>query len=137
VRVMPAWSREEVYCIAERGYRLYREGRLREAAILFEGLIVIDPENAYSRKALAAISIRSGRQELAIGHLSAILQRDRHDVDALARRCEVWIAMGDLAAARQDLDLLTALPGGVEHARRLELRFHNFRPLPADKSYGW
>jgi tetratricopeptide (TPR) repeat protein len=121
--LIPAWSREEVYCIAERGYRLYGEGRLREAGILFEGLIAIDPENAYCRKALAAISIRLGRQELAIRHLAAIIARDSHDTDALARRCEVWMTMGDLAAARHDLDSLEALPDGAQHARRLKLQF--------------
>jgi hypothetical protein len=116
------WSREEIYCVSERGYRLYREGRVVEAGILFEGLMVIDPENAYCRKALAAISIRLGRQDLAIRHLSAIIARDPLDVDALARRCEMWIILGDLAAAGRDLDSLTALPGGSEHAGRLRLQ---------------
>ena len=78
----------EIYYVAERGYRLY-EGRLREAAILFEGLIVIDPENAYCRKALAAISIGLGQHWLAVRQLSAIIARDPLDTDALARRCEV------------------------------------------------
>ena len=121
--LMRPWSLEEVYCIAERGYRLYREGRLAEASILFEGLIVIDPENAYCRKALAAISIRLGRQEPALRHLSAIIACDQLDVDAIARRCEVWIMAGDLAAAQRDIDSLAALAGGTERASRLRLRF--------------
>jgi predicted Zn-dependent protease len=113
------WLSEEVQYVAERGYRLYSEGRLREAAILFKGLVVVDPGNAYCRKALAAISISLGEHGLAARQLSHVLARDPLDVDALARRCETLMAAGDLAAARRDLDALAALPTGVEHARRL------------------
>lgn len=49
------WSREERYYIAERAYRLYLEGFLREAALLFAGLVSIDPNDAYCRQALATI----------------------------------------------------------------------------------
>jgi predicted Zn-dependent protease len=108
--------------VAERGYLLYREGRLREAGILFQGLIVIDPENAYCRRALAAISIRLGWRRPAIRHLSVLIARDRLDAEAIAARCEALIAEGDLAAARRDLDSLAALPAGVENARRLRLQ---------------
>jgi tetratricopeptide (TPR) repeat protein len=116
------WSREELYYIAERAYRLYCEGRLHEAGILFEGLATIDPEDAYCRKALAAISIRLGRQDLAVRHLSLIIARDRFDADALAGRCEALIAMNDLDAARRDLDFLFNLPEGIQNARRLRLQ---------------
>jgi hypothetical protein len=67
--LLAGWSQEEIYYIAERAYRLYLQGRLREAAILFAGLIAIDPENAYCRRALA--SIRSDlRQSKAPSQLS-------------------------------------------------------------------
>ncbi len=36
--LLPGWSREEVYYIAERGYRLYQQGRLLEAGILVKNL---------------------------------------------------------------------------------------------------
>jgi Flp pilus assembly protein TadD len=116
------WSREEIHYVAERGYRLYREGRLRDAAILFEGLSVVDPENAYCRKALAAVSIALGQLWPAVRHLSVIIARDRLDVDALATRCQALMTAGDLASARRDLEALAALPASAEHARRLKLQ---------------
>jgi Flp pilus assembly protein TadD len=119
--LLPTWSREDRYYIAERAYRLYTEGRLSEAAILFEGLADIDPEDAYSRKALAAISIRLGRPELGIQHLDAAITRDPRDAEALAARCEVLVAMRDLDSARRDLNLLKHHPAGLAHVRRLEL----------------
>jgi thioredoxin-like negative regulator of GroEL len=119
---MTVWSREEIHYVAERAYRLYRQGRLTDAAILFEGIAAIDPHNAYCRKALAAISIGLGQHRVAVRHLSSIIARDGRDLDALARRCEAFIAAGDFAAARQDLDSLAALPDGAEAVRRLEAR---------------
>ena len=38
----PAWTREEIYYIAERAHRLYRQGRFHDAGILFEGLTAVD-----------------------------------------------------------------------------------------------
>lgn len=132
---MPAmWSREEVYFVAERGYRLYAEGHLHQAAILFEGLIAIDSENTYCRKALGAIALALGQAGLAAGHFGAIIAHDRLDIDALAGRCEALIAIGDLAAAQRDLASLAVLPGGAEHARRLKLQFQQRPDFPATSS---
>lgn len=116
------WSSEEVHYVAERGYRLYMEGRLREAAALFTGLVVVDPGNAYCRKALAAICVGLGEHRLAARHLSVILACDPRDVDALALRCEAMLAAGDLSAARRDFDSLASLPSGFEYARRLRMQ---------------
>jgi Flp pilus assembly protein TadD len=119
--LLPTWSREDWYYIAERAYRLYSEGRVPEAAVLFEGLAAIDPDDAYSRKALAAISIRLGRPEFAIQHLDAVIASDRSDAEALAARCEVLIAMRELDLARRDLNALERLPAGLANVRRLEM----------------
>ena len=119
---MPRWSEEEIYHVAQRGYLLYRQGRLREAAILFQGLTVIDPENAYCRRALAAVSIGLGHHWLAIQHLSVLIARDRQNSDAIAARYEALIAVGDFAAARRDLNAIAALPSGTQNAQRLSLQ---------------
>lgn len=63
--MLPAWSPKDVYFIAERAYGLYRQGRLREAAVLFEGLVIVDPENVYCRKALTAVCIGLGEHQFA------------------------------------------------------------------------
>ncbi|HKA01660.1 MAG TPA: hypothetical protein VKE70_34340 [Candidatus Solibacter sp.] len=116
-----AWTREEIYYIAERAHRLYRQGRFHDAGILFDGLTAVDPENLYCRKALAAVYMALKEHGAAVRHLNAILTRDSNDAEALAGRCEALIAMKDLAAARRDFQLLSALPGGFENASRLRL----------------
>jgi hypothetical protein len=125
------WSREEIYYVAERGYRLYLEGELHRAAILFEGLVAIDSENAYCRKALGAIASALGQARQAAGHFDVLIARDRFDIEALAGRCEALMVIGDLSAARRDLASLAMLPGGVEHARRLTLQVQQQPDSPA------
>jgi Flp pilus assembly protein TadD len=141
--LLPGWTREEIYYLAERAYRLYREGTLREAAILFEGLAAVDPENLYCRKALAAICMKLGQQDAAVGHLDVVLARHRFDVEALAGRCEALMALGDFASAERDLECLTKLPDGRDNARRLRLQLPRGAALPQlpdgalDNLYGW
>jgi tetratricopeptide (TPR) repeat protein len=139
--LLPEWTREEIYYIAQRGYRLYREGRLLESAIVFEGLTAIDPENAYCRKALAAICMRLNRHDRAVGHLDAVLARNRFDAEALAGRCEALMGMREFGG---DLDSLSELPAGRDDARRLRLQLPRDSAaspqLPAgapDNLYGW
>jgi Flp pilus assembly protein TadD len=146
--LLTGWTREEIYYVAQRGYRLYREGKLREAAILFEGLTVIDPDNAYCRKALAAICMRLNQYGTAAAHLDAILARNRFDAEALAGRCEALMGMRDFAAARRDLESLSELPAGGGDARRLRLQLPRDSAAPGaaapqlpagapDNLYGW
>ena len=128
------WSREEIYFVAERGYRLYLEGQFHPAAILFEGLSSIDPKNAYCRKALGVIAIAMGQSRLAVAHFSAVIAHDRLDLDALAGRCEALLAAGDLPAARRDLASVAVMPGGASHARRLTLQFQQQSEFPTGPS---
>jgi len=128
------WTREEVYYIAERAHRLYRQGRFHDAGILFDGLIAVDPENLYCRKALAAVYMVLKDHGAAVRHLNALLARDRHDAEALAGRCEALISLKDLTAAQRDLQSLSALPNGVESARRLRLLFDQADLAPGARS---
>lgn len=52
------WNDVEVYLVADRAYQLAQQGRYEEAAILFEGLAVVAPRNAYVRGAQAALRTR-------------------------------------------------------------------------------
>jgi tetratricopeptide (TPR) repeat protein len=87
--MVEGWTREETWHIAYRAWRLYREGRLGEAAILFEGLLAIDPENAYCRKGLAAICMGRRQYDSAIAHLDTVLAREPRDAEALAARASL------------------------------------------------
>ena len=50
-----SWSAQDIYLVADKAYQLYQQGHLREAQVLFEGLLAIAPGNRYCRLALSAV----------------------------------------------------------------------------------
>ena len=48
-------SPEELYAIANQGYLFFLQGKIQPAQVIFEGLVAIDPRNAYYYRALGAI----------------------------------------------------------------------------------
>ena len=127
---MTAWTPEELYLVTERAYGLYLEGRLRESAILFEGVSALDPRKTYGRKALATVYLNQKEPDRALAHAEAALQADPADLEARLRRCEALVESGRASSALPDFEILkNALPR-VE-SRRLELRMSRAMQDPA------
>lgn len=116
------WTPEEVYLLAERGYAFYRQGCYQEAAVIFEGLTVLDPLNSYCRTALAAVSLALGDAQRAVSELSLLLNRNPADHETRARRCEAYCDLRSWPEARQDLAILRR-NGERHHVPRLTWRF--------------
>ena len=116
----PGWTEEDVYRIAERGYSLHLQGRYREAAVIFEGLVAADPENSYCRQALAAARLALGEPQRAIDQLSPLIHRNPDELAARTRRFEAYLQAENLAGALADFELLRRLLPRSEF-RRLEL----------------
>ncbi|HVO62387.1 MAG TPA: tetratricopeptide repeat protein [Terriglobales bacterium] len=116
------WTQDEICLLAERGYALYRQGRYQEAAVIFEGLTVLDPLNSYCRTALAAVCLALGEFQRAVDELSFLLNLNPSDQEARARRCEAYCTMGNWSAAGQDLAILRR-NGERNHVPRLSSRF--------------
>jgi tetratricopeptide (TPR) repeat protein len=115
------WTDEEIYLLAERAYALYKQGQYREALIIFDGLVSLDPLNSYSRTALAAISMALGDSQRAVKELSFLLDRDPSDHDARARRCEAYCDLRNWNEARADLIILRRTYA-QHHVQRLSWR---------------
>jgi predicted Zn-dependent protease len=116
----PGWSAEEIYLIAERGHSLHLQGRYREAAVIFQGLVAADPDDHYCRESLAAAWLGVGKPERAIEQLNALLVRDHGDLAVRARRFEAYLMAGNFSAAVRDFEYLKHLLPGHQ-VRRLEL----------------
>lgn len=117
------WTDEEIYLLAERAYALYRQGQYREAAVIFDGLVSLDPLNSYCRTALAAVSMALGDSQRAVRELSFLLNRNPSDHDARARRCEAYCDLRNWNEARADLIILRR-HGERHHVQRLSWRLH-------------
>ena len=118
------WSEEDIYLVAERAHSLYLQGRFREAAIVFEGLVSADPDNQYCREALAAVWLALEEPQRAVDELTRLLARDEGNLAARARRFEASIRHGDLGAALADFDFLKFVLPQTE-IRRLELQLQS------------
>ena len=113
-----SWTTEDVYLLADRAYAFYRQGCYREAAVIFEGLTVLDPLNSYCRSALAAVSLALGDAQRAVDELSFLLRNNPADQEARARRCEAYCQLENWSEALQDLAVLRR-NGARHHVQRL------------------
>ncbi len=105
LRELKGYSAEELHCIAQLGYTLFLNGKIRDARIVFEGLVAVDPRNEYYYRALGVVYHREGDPERALrqfGH--AITVSGQRSVAAYLNRAEVHIARRDLERALGDLD---------------------------------
>ena len=124
----PHWTDQDIYLIAERAHALYLQGRYREAAIIFEGLVAVAPENAYCREALAALYLLLDQPERALAQLNDLLARQPGHVTARARRCEAWLRTGRAEEARRDFERIR---GDVAPSCGARLRLLLESPQPA------
>lgn len=105
LRELKGYSAEELHCIGQLGYTLFLNGKIRDARIVFEGLVAVDPRNEYYYRALGVVYHREGDADRALrqfGH--AITVSGQRSVAAYVNRAEVHISRRDYEHARGDLD---------------------------------
>ncbi|MCS7311326.1 MAG: tetratricopeptide repeat protein [Acidobacteria bacterium] len=83
--------------------QLAEQGRLDEAQALFEGLVVLYPQEAYLHTALGCVYMRKGWTEDAIAAFQCALNRDPADVAAHTYLGELHLARGEVEAALRHL----------------------------------
>jgi tetratricopeptide (TPR) repeat protein len=98
------WREEEVFLVAERAHLLYLQGRLQEAATLFEGLRAIDPQNRYCANALAVIYTHPGDDETRICRCEGLIECGRLD-EARNEWRSLWRRRRDPRLSRLSLRL--------------------------------
>jgi tetratricopeptide (TPR) repeat protein len=91
--------------IARTGVELAQAGRLREAALVFEAMVEINPRDAGAHAALGTVYQKLGRTEDALAAYGQALSRDAAHPVALGSRGELLLRLGrregfgDVAAA--------------------------------------
>lgn len=99
---------QEALDIAQIGCDLSAAGRLEEAAVVFEGLVELNPLDAAARAALGTVYQRQERAAEALEAYDAALKVDPKNVVALGNRGELRLrksdpeGLHDLAAAVQE-----------------------------------
>jgi tetratricopeptide (TPR) repeat protein len=93
---------EEAYSIAEIGYTMMEQGRLKDAQTVFQGLVISNPYDGYFHAVLGSIYQKLGMVDGAIEEYTLALGLDPANVEAYVNRGELLISKGDFLDAAAD-----------------------------------
>ncbi|MCB9655244.1 MAG: hypothetical protein H6729_14075 [Deltaproteobacteria bacterium] len=96
-------TKDEQYQMAEVGYNCLRLARYDDARTVFEGLMALDPFDAYFQTALGTIAHQTGDFALADTRYSRALEINPFSGTARASRGELRFIRGDAVSALADL----------------------------------
>ena len=96
-------SADELYAVASQGYIMFLQGKTEQARVIFEGLVAIDPRNAYYYRALGAIYWRLKDAAKAVKQFTYAIRVSPKDTSSYVNRAEIYVASRDYARARDDL----------------------------------
>lgn len=96
-------SKEEQYEMAALGHRNLQAGKLDAARKVFEGLVALDPKDAYFHLVLGSVAQRQDRNADAIKSYSRAITLDASAPHAYANRGEVRMLEGDMVEGAKDL----------------------------------
>lgn len=102
-------SRDELYMIAERGYNMLTEGKLEQALSIFDGLVHLDPYDAYFYAVLGSIRQQMDDPEGALSCYEQALKLQPWNINALANRGEILFGQGKLMEAFKDFQRVMEL----------------------------
>jgi tetratricopeptide (TPR) repeat protein len=97
------------------GHRLFKQGRNKEARHFFEGLTLLQPENAYAHGILGAIHQREQNHEAALQHYIFALRLAPNDLYLLTNRGEILLRKGFLQEAADDFRKVISLDPHRKH----------------------
>lgn len=104
LRDIKNYTSEELFHIAQCGYTLYLNGKFKDAQVVFEGLVAVDPRNDYYYRALGVVYHRRGDAEKAIRQFNLAVKVAPKSVAAYVNRAEVHISRRDFGEAIADLE---------------------------------
>ncbi len=112
---LKGYSAEELFAISSQGYTLFLNGKVRDAQIIFEGLVAIDPRNDYYYRALGVVYHRQGDAERALRQFTHAITVAPKSAAAYVNRAEVHISRRDTNAALQDLEKAIQVSRDLAH----------------------
>lgn len=93
---------EEAYSVAELGYTLFEQGRVKEAQTVFQGLIISNPYDGYFHGVLGSIYQKQGLSDGAIEEYSIAIGLDPASVESYVNRGELLMQKGNFEQAAAD-----------------------------------
>lgn len=110
-------GKDAQYRMAETGFQYLAEGKLDLARDVFEGLLALDPFDAYFHTAMGSVAQQTGELEAAEASYGRALEINPFSATAYANRGEVRVMLGKLVEAADDIaKALAEDPEGKEPA---------------------
>jgi tetratricopeptide (TPR) repeat protein len=103
---------DKLYGMSKFAHLLMAQGKVKEAQMMFAGLIALNPYDPYAYMALGVISARQGDWEAAERFSSRALETSHSLMPARLNRAEARIKLGKAALAIEDLAELAKLDTG-------------------------
>ena len=103
LRQIVGLSPEELYAIASQGYFMFLQGKTEQARVIFEGLVAIDPRNAYYYRALGAIYWRLKEAPKALKQFTYAIRVAPGEISSYINRAEIFVGQQLFDRARADL----------------------------------
>lgn len=115
-------TKQEQYEMAKIGFSYLTSGKLAQAKTVFEGLLALDPFDAYFHTALGSIAQQENQLPEAEKRYTRALEINPFSPVAFANRGEVRIAMGKLGEGSQDLVRALEEDPGAQYPSTLRAR---------------
>lgn len=108
-RELHALTGPQMLYIAVQGFRMFEEGKLEQARLLFVALCQLDPKEAYYRTALGAVLIQMDDIEGATANLTQAIELNPDELAAYVNRGECYLRDGKIAEAAEDFSMAVQL----------------------------
>lgn len=88
------WGTEELEDLRFVGYSYLKQGKYDIALTFFEGLVVLDPENAYDLQTLGALYLQLGKNLMALTFIERALKVEPEHLPTQLNRAKALFALG-------------------------------------------
>lgn len=100
---------EQAYSMADIGYKLFLQGKYKDAIIIFDGLVALNPYDGYFHSVLGSIYARINEEDKAIREFSVSANLSPHDPQVLVNLGELLLNKGQFEEALTSLKKAVAL----------------------------
>jgi tetratricopeptide (TPR) repeat protein len=104
LNVFFGFSQEHIEAMAALGFNLYRQGKLRDAEIVFKGLAALDSTQYYGYAGLGAIALSDHRPAEAVTYLVRAVELNPNDATVHANLGEALLRQAQFDEAARHLD---------------------------------
>lgn len=116
-------TRDQTEAAAAQGFDLLEAGDLEGAAALFNGLVLLNPNDASMQAALGSVLHQQGKLSEALAAYDTALAMDSNTVLARVNRGELRCKQGDLAGL-EDLKVAARIPSSVQARAQALVRLY-------------